>query len=158
VHINTKRFGGATGVNVNGVAFASLPGVVLGFNDDLAWGATVTGFDVTDVYKETVADGDPPTVLFNGNQVAIQTIHETIHVGGGADIDYPIEIVPHHGPIVPGSRIGTEALSVRYTGHTPSNELAYFTGLAGAKNVDEAWAAQANFRVGSQNFVVISKD
>lgn len=158
VHINTKRFGGTDGVNVDGVAFASLPGVVLGFNENLAWGATVTGFDVTDVYHETVAEGGTATVLFNNAQVPIQTIHETIKVNGSADVDYPIEIVPHHGPIIPGTHVNGEALSVRYTGHTPSNELAYFTGLAGAKTVDDAWAAQANFRVGSQNFVVISKD
>jgi penicillin amidase len=158
VHLNTKRFGGVDGVNVNGVAFASLPGVVLGFNQDLAWGATVTGFDVTDVYNETVTEGATPTVLFNGNQVAIQTIHETIKRAGTTDADYPIEIVPHHGPILPGTHANGAALSVRYTGHTPSNELAYFTSLAGAKTVDDAWAAQASFRVGSQNFVVISKD
>src|SRR5262249_3648603 len=158
VHLNTKRCGGASGVNVDGVAFASLPGVVLGFNEDLAWGATVTGFDVTDVYKETVTEGATPTVLFNGGQVPITIIHEAIKVSGSADIDYQIEMVPHHGPIIPGTHMNGEALSVRYTGHGPSNELAYFTGLASAKTIDDAWAAQTNFRVGSQNFVVISKN
>ena len=46
------------------------------------------------------------------------------------------------------------ALSVRYTGYEVSDELAYFAGLASATNVAEAVAAQDNFRVGSQNFIV----
>jgi penicillin amidase len=157
VHLDTKRFGGASGVNVAGVAFASLPGVVLGFNEDLAWGATVTGFDVTDVYEEVVTDGAPPTVLWKGEQVPIQTIVEVIRKNGAADEMYTIEVVPHHGPIIPDTRQGGRALSVRYTGHEPSNELAYFLGLTSAKSIDEAWAAQAHFRVGSQNFVTVSR-
>ncbi len=158
VHLDTKRFGGAGGISVNGVAFASLPGVVLGFNENIAWGATVTGFDVTDVYEETVTEGEPPTVLFNGNQVPIETITEVIRKSGAEDEAYVIEVVPHHGPIIPGTRTGGKALSIRYTGHTPSNELAFFHGLAAAKNVDEAWAAQQHFRVGSQNIVVAARD
>jgi penicillin G amidase len=157
-HLNTKRVAGPAGVNVNGVAFAGIPGVVLGFNENLAWGATITGYDVTDVYLETVTEGATPTVLFNGAQVPIQTITETIKVNGGPDVSYVIEVVPHHGSIVPGTHANGQALSVRYTGNDVSNELAYFLGLASARNVDEAWAAQAAFKVGSENFVVVSRD
>lgn len=175
VHLNTERMGGEDAIDAQGVAFAGLPGVVLGFNRDLAWSATTTGYDVTDVYAEAVTyrnDGSaeepewvPVSVRFDGEDVAITTITETIGVGDGTREDYVIYVVPHHGPIIPdsfvypeaGMTVGT-ALSVRYTGHVPTNELAFFTGLITASNVDEALEAQAGFRVGAQNFSFVSRD
>ena len=163
VHINTKRYGTPDGLNVNGVAFAALPGVVLGFNENLAWGATVVGFDVTDVYEETVsacAGGAPAagaTVRFNGADVAVERITEVIHKNGADDENYAVHLVPHHGPIIPGTCTGGKALSIKYTGATPSNELKFFVELIGASTIDQAWAAQSNFRVGAQNFVTVSR-
>src|SRR5262249_38726162 len=140
VHLNTKRAGGD--VNVMGVTLAGAPGVTLGFNDDIAWGATITAYDVTDIYDETLTPGSPDTVAFQGAQVPIQTVNETIAVAGADPVVLPVEIVPHHGYIIPGTKQGGHALSVRYIGSEVSNELAYFLGLATAHNVDEARTAQ----------------
>jgi penicillin amidase len=176
VHLNTERMGGEDAIDAEGVAFAGLPGVVLGFNRNIAWGATTTGYDVTDVYLEQiteVADG-PDTVLFDEDgdgdlsdavQVALVSETETINVAGADPIVRDIEYVPHHGPILPGTRepvVGMPgrftALSVRYTGYDVSNELAYFTALLTATNTAEAATAQNYFRVGSQNFIVIDRE
>jgi penicillin amidase len=176
VHLNTERMGGEDLIDAEGVAFAGLPGVVLGFNRNVAWGATTTGYDVTDVYLEQlteVADG-PDTVLFDrdgdgdltdAEQVALVSETETIRLAGMPDVIRTVDFVPHHGPIVPGSRVDDPtipgrytALSVRYTGYDVSNELAYFVGLLTAENVEEAAAVQDHFRVGSQNFIVIDRD
>ena len=174
VHLNTERMGGEDAIDAEGVAFAGLPGVVLGFNRDLAWSATTTGYDVTDVYDETVTfrdgTGDEPecvpvSVRFNGADVDVTTITEPITVGDGTTEDYVIYVVPHHGPLIPdsfvcpetGSSVGS-ALSVRYTGHVPSNELAFFTDLLTASDVDEALAAHRAFRVGAQNISFVSRD
>lgn len=162
VHLNTARMDGELGVDAQGVAFAGLPGVVLGYNQDLAWSATTTGYDVTDVYEEIVdpAGGDHGTVLFDGAQVPITRTVESIPVADSPSVDCVIDFVPHHGPIVPGSREAdpTRALSVRYTGEEVSNELAFFVELLTATNVDEARVAQDNFRVGGQNFSFVSRD
>ena len=40
------------GLNVSGVIFAGVPGVILGHNDKIAWGVTNTGPDVQDLYIE----------------------------------------------------------------------------------------------------------
>lgn len=178
VHLNTARMGGEDMIDAEGVAFAGLPGVVLGFNRNIAWGATTTGYDVTDVYLEQITEGTggaPDTVLFdadgdgdlsNAMQVAITTETETVRISGDAPpLVRDVEFVPHHGPILPGTRTAVPgmpgrftALSVRYTGYEVSNELAYFTALLTATNVEEAAAAQDYFRVGSQNFIVIDRD
>src|SRR5690606_3310187 len=93
VHLNTERMGGEDAIDAQGVAFAGLPGIVLGFNRDLAWSATTTGYDVTDVYEETVTfrnDGTeedpewvPVSVRFEGEDVPLTTIVEPIGLGNG---------------------------------------------------------------------------
>lgn len=180
VHLNTAEMGGEDDIDVQGVAFAGLPGVVLGYNRDLAWSATTTGYDVTDVYAEEVTfrnDGDaaapswvPVSVRFEGADVPFETIEEEILVARSAAETYAILVVPHHGPIIPDSLVEPvvvdpptgamevgSGLSVRYTGHETSNELGFFTGLMTATSVTEALAAQDIFMVGAQNFSFASR-
>ena len=162
VHITVTQ--GPDALNEHGVSFPGIHGVVIGYNDSLAWGVTTADYDVTDAYLETItpgAGGGADTVLHNGAQVPIETIHEMIPDGFGHVIDTPIEVVPHHGPILPTvqnhavvPRTATSAISVRWTGHQATNELGAFLGLAYAHNVAEAMPAIDNFGVGAQNFVV----
>ena len=176
VHLDTTTKGGTDRpLDAQGVAFAGLPGVVLGFNRDLAWSATTTGYDVTDVYDEVVTfrnDGTaeapawtPVSVRFRGADVALEVVDEPIGVQGESTPRVnKVYVVPHHGPLIPASIVppplggGTtgRALSVRYTGQVPSNELAFFDGLLDAKTFADTEAAQDAFRVGAQNFSFVS--
>lgn len=54
-------------LNVTGVSVCGAPGVALGFNDNLAWQATVTVFDFTDVYQDKIELqlGPNPIVILN---------------------------------------------------------------------------------------------
>ncbi|MBK9036999.1 MAG: penicillin acylase family protein [Myxococcales bacterium] len=174
VHLDTATMGGERMLDVEGVAFAGLPGVVLGFNRKLAWSATTTGYDVTDVYDEQVTfrnDGTamapawtPVSVRFRGADVALQVIDEVINIQGQAAETYQVYVVPHHGALIPDSIVPPtgvadptgRAMSVRYTGDTPTNELAFFVGLLSADDFAAAETAQDNFRVGSQNFSFVS--
>lgn len=176
VHLNTARMGGEDMIDAEGVAFAGLPGVVLGFNRHIAWGATTTGYDVTDGYQEQItgagacdAMGDVigGTVLFMGAQREIAFHEETIRIGGGdpVTVRFAYPTTRPGSQFLPGSCVQVEgttdqwtAISVRYTGWEPSNELAYFTGLLTATDVEEARAAQDAFEVGSQNFQVVDVD
>src|SRR5699024_9575151 len=42
----------ADDLNVEGVIFAGVPGIILGHNEDIAWGVTNTGPDVQQLYLE----------------------------------------------------------------------------------------------------------
>ncbi len=170
VHLDTASMGGEGAIDAEGVAFAGLPGVVLGFNRKLAWSATTTGYDITDVYDEQVTyrnDGTaavpvwtPVSVKFRGADVALQVVDELIRNQNVPDETYKVYVVPHHGPIIPTSFVRPtdvanptgRAMSVRYTGDAVSNELAFFTGLLSAGDFAAAETAQDNFRVGAQNF------
>ena len=174
VHLDTATMGGENMIDVEGVAFAGLPGVVLGYNRKLAWSATTTGYDVTDVYDERVTyrnDGTPQaplwtpvSVRFRGNEVALQVVTEVIKNQNEPDENFKVYVVPHHGPIIPDSFVYPasaaeptgRAMSVKYTGDTVSNELAFFTSLMTASDFAAAETAQDSFRVGSQNFSFVS--
>ncbi|HET9597992.1 MAG TPA: penicillin acylase family protein [Anaeromyxobacteraceae bacterium] len=153
VHIDTPSR------HVAGVAFPGTPAVVIGHNDRIAWGNTVVGYDVTDVYVEQLDAGNQ-SVAFNGAQVPIQQVTESHRVrqqdGSVVDQPYPIALVPHHGPVLPGSLdpAAHTALSVRWTGHDPTFEVQAFLDVNKARSVDEAVAAYTAFRVGAQNFNV----
>ncbi|HZS41154.1 MAG TPA: penicillin acylase family protein [Polyangia bacterium] len=159
--------GGAQPVDVMGVQFPGAPGVILGMNQHVAWGATVSNIDVTDVYSETiVACGNSPCVMFKGAPVPLVPRTEMFGVGRFGQILRTQTVtfydVPHHGPIVPRIKadhtlepLGSTELSIRWTGHEPTDELRAVLGLNLAKSVAEARAAlERDFRVGGQNWVL----
>ncbi len=164
VHLET-----ADGLSVSGVNFPGLAGVILGHNKFGAWGATTSNMDVTDVYVETVTTPDdypasPRTVLFNGEQVPVQRVVERLRVrnpqGEFDVIPLPIEIVPHHGPMVADPDINDDVeglaatnMSVRWTGHEVTLDAVFLNSLIKARNVEEFKAAVRFFAVGGQNWV-----
>lgn len=159
VHLNTKRAGGD--MDVQGLALAGAPGILLGYNDSIAWGLTTAVFDVQDVYQETIvpgAGGNPDAVQWKGQTVPIEKRTETIALNNGQTREVTFEIVPHHGGIIPGSRGVDAALSVRWTGNDITNELRAVSRLMKARNTTEVENALDFFEVGAQSFVVVSRD
>jgi penicillin amidase len=152
-------------MRVTGVIFPGLPGVILGNNDFGAWGGTVSGFDVTDVYVETVTTppdypNSPRTVLFKGQQVPVLRIEETFQVKASIPATEIIEVVPHHGPMVPDPNIhdkvvglAATGMSFRWTGHEITNDARFLLDLGRARNVSDFRHAMESFAVGGQNWV-----
>jgi penicillin amidase len=84
--------------DVGGYSFSGLPGIVIGHNQQVAWGFTNLTTDVADLYIERLSgDGyerDGETVPFD-----VRT--ETLEVAGGDDVDLEIRSTVH-GPVVSG--------------------------------------------------------
>jgi len=131
--------------SVGGVAFPGAPVIPIGHNDNVGWGDTVVGYDVTDVYFFPVAAGGLPATTV--------PVPETYKVRGGPDYTptTPILLVPGYGPVV--SADASAYYTARWTGQEPSNELLAFFQLNQARTVDEAFEAVKTFEVGAQNFV-----
>jgi penicillin amidase len=161
--------GGPAPMNVMGVEFSGIPGVVLGMNEHIAWGATVNDIDVTDVYQETVVacDGSTdPCVEFNGSKVRLLPRVETLDIGSNNKISSTKTVtlydVPHHGPIIPRVTASHDVeplagmeLSVRYTGYEPAQLFRAAYGVDIAKTMKDAVAAlDRDFRYGGQNWVI----
>jgi len=155
-------------LELHGVAFPGIPGIILGRNGRVAWGGTVSFHDVTDVYLESIApcaaDASRDCVDFDGGQVEIEDVDLEIDVGFLGDVvrtvEATYEFVPHHGPIIPTivdggiePRTGNQALSVRYTGYQVTQDIRAIARLWRAQSVGEAIEGLEEFAFGSQNWV-----
>jgi len=171
IHLTAGSF------DVAGNAFAGIPGVVLGHNKDVMWGATTNPMDVTDTYAEqVVVDPTSPTGLstvFQGTSEHVLAVPETYRVntlGGGVVVVPPNPQVPaqtlivprrNNGPIVsftPPSAAGPgAALSVQYTGFSATREVDALLAWNRAKDLDDFQTGLSFFDVGSQNWSYADK-
>ena len=82
--------------DATGYSFTGLPGVVIGHNQDVAWGFTNLTTDVADLYIEKVEDDG---YWHDGEKVPFETRQETFAVAGGEDQELEVRST-HHGPIL----------------------------------------------------------
>ena len=142
--------------NVYGVSLQGTPTVIVGFNEQIAWGSTNTGADVMDWYEITFQDEEKSHYLYEGEWLPVVERVETIHVKGMDSITETI-LFTHHGPIyttenrepnVPEYR---KNLALRWIAHEPSNELLTFYNLNRAENYDDFRAAFETYLAPAQN-------
>src|SRR5699024_7094102 len=86
-------------INVAGVIFAGIPGIILGHNEKIAWGVTNTGPDVQQLFIEKQNPDNETEFLFDDNWEKAKVISEPIKVKGGKTIDYEVTET-RHGPII----------------------------------------------------------
>ena len=148
-------------MRVSGATPPGLPGIFSGHNESGAWGITLAYFDNLDVYVETITTPpdyptSPRTVLFNGQQVPVLRIEESFRVNRGEMVTYPIEVVPHHGPMLPDPNpndavvgLAATGMTMRWAGQEMSNAFRTFLGFMRAQNADDFRAAVRNFGKGN---------
>src|SRR5690625_795145 len=73
----------AEDMDVSGVIFAGVPGIILGHNEQIAWGVTNTGPDVQQLYIEKRNPDDRTEFLFENTWEKANVIQEPIRVNGG---------------------------------------------------------------------------
>ncbi|WP_174614348.1 penicillin acylase family protein [Virgibacillus ihumii] len=147
-------------VNVSGVIFAGVPGIILGHNENIAWGVTNTGPDVQQLYMEKRNPENPHEFLYEGEWEKAKVIEEPIHVKGGKTIDYEV-VITRHGPVI--SEFANKStqdmvLSLRWTALEATTELAAILDINQASNWSEFEKALEKFLVPAQNFVFASKN
>src|SRR5437870_11601131 len=113
----------APGLHVAGVTFPGAPGIVLGHNDYIAWGATNLGPDVQDLYIEKFDKDNPNRYLTPSGWRDAVIRHEQIKVRKGptdpsTDTQTFDVTVTRHGPIV------LEKDSTRYALRWPALDSA----------------------------------
>jgi penicillin G amidase len=138
----------APGLDVAGVALPGLPGVILGHNDRIAWGATNLGFDVQELYIEKL---DPRTgrYLFRGQIEQARLERELIPVKGARPVEFA-QWVTRHGPVL---FEGGRALALRWTAAEPGGFSFPLIDIDRARNWQEFTAALARYPGPGQNFV-----
>ncbi|MBT8454281.1 MAG: penicillin acylase family protein [Deltaproteobacteria bacterium] len=156
-HLDSKTNGNGT-LHTAGVTLAGIPTPVIGHNETIAWGATNTGLDFTDVYLEELAknaEGEPIGVIFNGEVVEFIRVDFTLDFTDGSSETREILFVPHHGPVRQIDAENNVALTLRWTGHDIDTDANYLLGMATATSVQEARSALESVTSLGQNWVVI---
>ena len=82
--------------DVSGYTFAGMPGVIIGHNQNISWGMTNSGADVTDLYLEKLT-GDG--YEYDNKVVPLATRKEKIDVAGGASKTIVVRET-NHGPLL----------------------------------------------------------
>jgi penicillin amidase len=148
--------------DVAGVSFPSAPGVILGHNGRIAWGATNTGPDVQDLFVETPDPANPANYLYKGESVPLETREETISVAGGDPVAITVRATVH-GPIlndvVPELADAAELYAFRWTALVePDGLISTFLKVNVASTFDEFRAAFRDYVAPAQNFVYADVD
>jgi penicillin G amidase len=148
-------------VNVYGVSFPGSPNVIIGFNDNIAWGVTNAQRDVRDYYEIQFKDESRQEYMHNGNWTQAELRIDTIKVKGGTDI-YDTIAFTVFGPVVYDKSFSKQlsnnkAIALRWTAHDESNEGLTFYKLNRAKNYDDYLEAIRTFSCPGQNFVFASR-
>lgn len=142
--------------NVYGVSLAGLPGVVIGFNENIAWGITNVGLDVSDWYKVQFTDAARTTYLLDGTPVKAELKIEAIQVKGMKEPVIDTIRYTTWGPVVyndPKEPLYNHAF--RWVAHDagPAIPLMNFANLDKAKNFNEYTAAMSGFDSPASNIV-----
>ncbi len=140
----------APNLDVTGVSLPGLPLVVIGHNENIAWGMTNTGPDVQDLFIETFDPQNPDEYQHDGQWVKATVRDEVIKVRGRQD--YHLQVVEtRHGPIV--SHDGGRNLALEWTALQPQGIQVPFLKLNEAQNWRQFTGALRDFPGPMQNFV-----
>jgi penicillin amidase len=142
--------------SVAGVSFPGVPGVILGHNAKIAWGATNVDPDVEDLFTIEPDPDNGANYLVAGESIPFEVRRETIKVAGGADVQLDVRTT-RDGPIVNDvdSRLkDAPLLALRWTGtDAVDGTFEAIFHLNSASTFDEFHAAFATYGGPSQNFV-----
>jgi len=144
-------------LDVTGVTFPGIPGVVSGHNGHVAWGLTDGMPDVQDLVMERLhrTDDGRVEVAYEGQRYEAEVLHETIEVKGGDPVHEEI-IITRHGPIVSAlfPELGDDpAPALRWTALAPSKMMDALTAMMGARDVRAFHEALRGWDSPIQNFV-----
>lgn len=145
--------------NVSGVIFAGIPGIILGHNEDIAWGVTNVGPDVQDLYIEMPNPDNPTQFKYENKWEQAEVRKEKIKVKGQKPVDYEV-IVTRHGPIISNllykKEKPTAVFSMQWTALQSTQELQAILNMDKATNWIEFENALKDFKAPAQNFVFAS--
>lgn len=142
-------------LDVYGVTIPGSPGIVIGFNRDVAWTFTNTGADVLDFYDEMFDNADTPTrYMLDGAWRTLETRIEEYRDERDRVIGVDTVYHTHRGPVI---RNEGRNLSIRWTVLEDQGEQRAFNQIVTATTVDDWLAAMEGFVSPAQNGLVADR-
>jgi penicillin amidase len=142
--------------DVIGAALPGIPGVLMGRNERIAWGATSLVPDVADLFIETFADGESLRYRSGDGWEEAQSREEEIKVFPAKVVKRRV-ITTRHGPVI--ARVGNKALALKWVGHDPRNDSAgCYVRMGMAESWDEFTRGFEGYSGPALNLVYADRD
>ncbi len=144
-------------LEVAGAGYAGAPGVVIGHNEDVAWGIANGQADQQDLYLERDQSGNAGSFAWLNGWEPAQVLEERINVRRQSKPVVQQVVITRHGPLLTGllAQSGElPPLAVRWTGHEPGGFLRSVLDLNRATTMEEAVDALAWWTTPSQSVVL----
>lgn len=149
--------------SVYGASLPGSPAVIIGYNDNIAWGVTNAARDVLDFYRMQFNGNNKTEYMLNGSWKQADVVVEKYQIKGGpAFIDTVAYTV--FGPVMYDDTFNGKGrvpanvnLAVRWAAHDASNEMKAITSLNKAGNYEDYLQAIKYFTCPGQNFAFASK-
>lgn len=143
-------------MNVMGVTIPGAPGIVIGFNDSIAWGVTNASRDVINTYSVEYKDKSKRAYKLGNSYQAFTYQIDTIKIRGQKPYIDSVRITVA-GSIVYDETFGEandrKHLAVYWRAMEPSNELLTFYKLNHGKSHEDYLEALNYFGCPGQNFI-----
>lgn len=147
------------GLNIAGASMVGVPGIVIGRNEQVAWGLTNVMTDIVDLYAFEVNPTDPLRYRVGSRELEMERETLSLAVAGEGNRELTIHRTLH-GPLITEPSPGVEAVAaLTWYGTLPDEEyrdttLDAFFALNRARSVAEAMEAGALVSTIGQNLVV----
>lgn len=155
-------------INARGLTFATNPGVVIGHNDQIAWGVTNVGWDTQDLFEIEINPENELQYRWNGEWRDITVREEIIRYGDSSETTTLQVRMTHLGPIINDNRLDENGVPtgfnnsnpqvLRWTAYEPSTLMRSIFKLNTAQNFEQFREALRDWDAPAQNFVYADVD
>jgi penicillin amidase len=149
----------APGINAYGVSVPGIPGILIGFNDKMAWGVTNVGHDLLDWYRVKWTDDRKQSYDCDGGSKNAELVINAFQVRGQVQPVYDTVKWTVWGPVVYESAgEPRNDLAMRWIGHLAPDpgEINTFLGLNTSQGYEDYAASLRSYSFPAQNFVMAS--
>jgi len=149
--------------NAIGSSFSGLPGIILGHNEKIAWGATTVVSDNVDLFKLEINPENENQYKYNDKWVDFEVIDEPIKVQGSSKpLDYKVKYTKF-GPVMEYIELETKPHKIKLPGKYALQWTSYIANLEEsiegfimintASNWNEFREAVGKITITPQNFI-----
>lgn len=136
--------------SAQGVTLLGMPGIMIGFNENIAWGETNVGHDMSDYHTIAWTDASKTAYMLDSQVVKADLKIESYNVKG-SEMVYDTVRYTHWGPVVDDET----NLALRWIAHdeAPTPDFMAFVNGMQCTNYDDYLKATADFYAPAQNFI-----
>lgn len=145
----------APGIRLAGASIAGVPGVLIGHNNRVAWGFTMSMMDDQDLFVLTL-DESRERELVDDNWIPLRTVTETIGVRWRAEPETMKVRISRHGPVVRDTF--DSSLALAWTALQGPGAVSAFLRMARADGVEDITRAWNDAAGPSMNLVAADVD